>query len=425
LPAPPDIETDDGQATSVPSRIAVVVLGMHRSGTSALTRALSLAGYALPLRLLPTTKDNADGYWEPSAMVALNDRLLAALGQDWTGVAPLPLSELGDDALASMRAEAVDVLRHDYGDAERFVVKDPRLARTIPFWEPVFRAVGARPHFAYLVRNPLEVARSLACRDGLGQTQGLLLWVDNALAALNATKHSPVAFVDFDRLLTQPSASVDDVFRRLGLPGLPETAEAAINAAIKPTLRHHCLPHAALTLAGHATAAAQPLYSLLHEASARPGPVPSVPPGLSETWQQVLDLLSPAETRSLLRSDATSRLTSPQTGPKDVQSPVYDGHLDCVVGTVLYGWCWRRQSSERVFLRFDLDDSRDAKRIVAAIFRPDLHDAGVGDGYHAFAIDLASPGADLSSDTVVCGMTLDGSYVLPGSGKTIAELLAG
>ena len=398
---------------------------MHRSGTSALTRALSLGGYALPLRLLPTTKDNADGYWEPSAMVALNDRLLAALGQDWTGVAPLPLRELGDDALVSMRAEAVDVLRHDYGDAERFVVKDPRLARTMPFWEPVFRAVGAKPHFAYLVRNPLEVARSLARRDGLGQTQSLLLWVGNALAALNATKHSPVAFVDFDRLLTQPSTSVDDVLRRLGLPGLPETAEAAINATMKPTLRHHCLPHAALTLAGHATAAAQPLYSLLHEASARSGPVSSVPPGLSEMWQQVLDLLDPAETRSLLRSDVTSCLTSPQASPKNVQPPVYDGHLDCIVGTVLYGWCWRRQSSERVFLRFDLDDSCDAKRIVAAVFRPDLHNAGMGDGYHAFAVDLASPGANLSPDTVVRGMTLDESYVLLGSGKTIADLRAG
>jgi len=425
LPAPPDIEIDDGQATSVPSRIAVVVLGMHRSGTSALTRALSLAGYALPLRLLPAAKDNADGYWEPSAMVALNDRLLAALGQDWTGVAPLSLSELDGDTLASMRAKAADVLRHDYGDAEHFIVKDPRLARTMPFWEPVFRAVGAKPHFVYLVRNPLEVAHSLARRDDLEQTQSLLLWVGNALAALNATKHSPVAFVDFDRLLAQPSASVDDVFRRLGSPRLPETAKAAINAAIKLTLRHHCLPHAALTLAGHATAAAQSLYSLLHEASTRPGPVPSVPHGLSEIWQQVLDLLDPAETKSLLRSNVASGSTSPQAGPRDVQSPVYDGRLDNVVGTLLYGWCWRQQSSERVFLRFDLDDRRDAKRIVAAVFRPDLHDAGVGDGYHAFAIDLASPGKDLSPDTVVRGMTLDGSYVLLGSGKTIAELRAG
>ena len=397
---------------------------MHRSGTSALTHALSLGGYTLPLRLLPTTKDNADGYWEPSAMIALNDRLLAALGQDWTGVGPLPLRELGDDALVCMRAEAVDVLRHDYGDAERFVVKDPRLARTIPFWEPVFRAVGAKPHFAYLVRNPLEVARSLARRDGLGQTQSLLLWADNALAALDATKHSPVAFVDFDRLLTQPLASVDDALLRLGLPRLPEIARVAIDAAVKPALRHHGLPHTALTLAGHATAAAQLLYRLLHEASARPGPVPSVPPGLSEIWQQVLDLLDPTETRSLLRSDVTSRLTSPQADPKNAQSPVYDGHLDCIVGTVLYGWCWRQQSSERVFLRFDLDDSCDAKRIVAAVFRPDLHDVGVGDGYHAFAVDLTSPGADLSPDTVVRGMTLDEAYVLPGSGKTIAELRA-
>ena len=438
------------------SRTAVVVLGMHRSGTSALTRALSLAGFALPRRMAPGAEGNPEGSWEPACVVALNERVLAALGQDWTSIGAIPPHRFEEPGIAVLRAEAEAILRDDYGDARRFVVKDPRIARLIPFWEPMFRAAGARPCFVHPVRNPMDVARSLARRTGFGQTRSLLMWIDHTLAVLQAAHDAPVAFVDFEALLARPSASVEGVLRRLSLNvALPEDVRQAIDGAVTPTLRHHWAPAAALDLEARAAAMAHALHGLMGRAAICHGPAPVLPPEMSDAWTGIVALQKtpelarfvsqpdvgwrPCATPSseavaasvnraaALLADAQAVLSrlqpTPEAGPPDdaVSDPAYEGQLDCLVGTVLYGWCWKRSSGDRVRLRLDLDH-RDAGRAVASQFRDDLHASAIGDGWHAFAIDLNGHGADMREDTVVRVLTEDSAFVLPGSGKTLAEL---
>src|SRR5262249_1740037 len=69
---------------------AIVVLGMHRSGTSALAGMLHHLGVALGDELMPATADNPRGYWEHRDIVAINDRLMTELGRTWHDVRPLP-----------------------------------------------------------------------------------------------------------------------------------------------------------------------------------------------------------------------------------------------------------------------------------------------------------------------------------------------
>ena len=59
---------------------AIIVLGMHRSGTSVFTGVLSLLGVDLGSKLMPATGANESGYWEHQEVVGVNDRLLRALG---------------------------------------------------------------------------------------------------------------------------------------------------------------------------------------------------------------------------------------------------------------------------------------------------------------------------------------------------------
>ncbi len=441
-------------------RTAVVVLGMHRSGTSALTRALSLAGFALPRRLLSGTEDNAEGFWESPAVVALNERVLAALGQDWTSIGAIPPHRFNRGDMEALQAEAESILREDYGDAPRFVVKDPRMARLIPFWDPVFRTAGARPCFVHPVRSPLDVTRSLARRNGFGQTRSLLMWIDHTLAVLRAAQDAPVAFVDFEDLLARPSASVEGVLRRLGLDAaVSDEARHALDAAVKPALRHHRVPPAALDLHARTAAMAHTLHGLMNRAAICHGPAPVPPPDMLDAWTRILELQaapgladfvaeldtgwrSPApptdnayvaglNKAATLLADAQAVLSrllpasdpaAPDAGQPedDTQDPTYEGHLDCLVGTVLYGWCWKQSSGDRVPLRLDLDQ-RDAGRAVASQFRADLYASAIGDGWHAFAIDLDDQ-ADMQDDTVVRVLTEDSVFVLPGSGQTLAEL---
>src|SRR5690242_15048034 len=64
-------------------RRAVVVLGMHRSGTSALAGALHLAGAGEPKTPIPADENNQRGYWEPAPLVQAHDEFLTAIGSSW------------------------------------------------------------------------------------------------------------------------------------------------------------------------------------------------------------------------------------------------------------------------------------------------------------------------------------------------------
>jgi hypothetical protein len=60
----------------------VLVVGMHRSGTSATTRVLNLFGLSLceEKDLWLSLPGNETGYWESSSLSRFNERLLTAAG---------------------------------------------------------------------------------------------------------------------------------------------------------------------------------------------------------------------------------------------------------------------------------------------------------------------------------------------------------
>ena len=62
---------------------ALMVLGMHRSGTSALTRIFSLLGADLPKNLLPSSPANKTGYWESQDLMNIHDQVLSSGGSTW------------------------------------------------------------------------------------------------------------------------------------------------------------------------------------------------------------------------------------------------------------------------------------------------------------------------------------------------------
>ena len=62
------------------SRKAIVVLGMHRSGTSAVCGALDVLGVNFGQRLAPAAKDNEKGYWEHPEIVSVARRIIAFSG---------------------------------------------------------------------------------------------------------------------------------------------------------------------------------------------------------------------------------------------------------------------------------------------------------------------------------------------------------
>src|SRR5215469_4551353 len=104
---------------------AIIVLGMHRSGTSALAGMLHHLGVALGDDLMPATADNPRGYWEHRDIVAINDRLMTELGRAWHDVRPLPPMWENQDAAARARIAIEAVLQRDFAEAPVWGLKDP------------------------------------------------------------------------------------------------------------------------------------------------------------------------------------------------------------------------------------------------------------------------------------------------------------
>ena len=186
-----------GRYSMVHTRSAFVVLGAHRSGTSAMARILNLAGLgALPIDLVPPHPiDNPTGFWESRPVIELNDAVLADLGGRWDR--PPPSGAIRPAYIA----RAVDILDHQYGQTGSLVLKDPRISLLVPLWHEALLRLHINPFYLVMLRHPLEVAASLQARDRMGWEEAIAIWTVYMASASTGTDGLTRAFVAYDRLL--------------------------------------------------------------------------------------------------------------------------------------------------------------------------------------------------------------------------------
>ena len=223
------------------TRIALVVVGMHRSGTSAVSRILNLLGADIAKKLLPPRTSNPAGFWESKDLMILHDKTLESVGAAWDDVTYLPPFWHNNEVLKPYQEQFAEVVGNDFNGSSFFVMKDPRISRFIPLTATALEELGVSPKYVISLRNPLEVAASLKARDGFGLGKSLLLWLDHSLRAERMTRGLPRAFVLYEELLKDWRA----VFRTvesdidLSFPAWNAENEALIDAFISPKLRNH------------------------------------------------------------------------------------------------------------------------------------------------------------------------------------------
>lgn len=221
------------------ARIAILVLGMHRSGTSALARLIGYLGAALPADAIGAHSDNARGYWESAAIVKADDQLLRVARSSWFDPRQLDLSRLDPSALRSRKDRIWEAITAAFGDASLMVVKDPRQCRFVPTIVETLAEHGVASRAVLMLRSPQAVARSIASRDGTTAAFAHLLWLRHMVEAERASRGLMRTTIGFDAML----ADWRDTARRLlPLTGgtMPDGATAAaIGAFLDPALRHH------------------------------------------------------------------------------------------------------------------------------------------------------------------------------------------
>lgn len=197
----------------------VLVLGMHRSGTSVITHLLHLGGLAIGRdgRLDRGGPANPRGFWEIQSLTRLNESLLRTLGGGWSAPPDLVPGWESDPRLRRLRPRAVRAFRRSMPDAA-WLWKDPRLCLTTPFWRSIGVQIGA---VVLAVRNPLDVAGSLRARNGFDARLGLALWERYTREALAQARQLPTVLVDLDTVAEDPVGWTTDAIRWLGVSGMP------------------------------------------------------------------------------------------------------------------------------------------------------------------------------------------------------------
>lgn len=256
---------------------AILVVGMHRSGTSALTRVLNLLGADLPMNVEGPGVGNEIGHWEPKSAVQLHREMLADAGS--TTNSPINFAPAWfDGRSAAVFAERIAALvGEEYGSSRFFVMKEPRATLFVPTWIAALDRLGIEPHFVIPFRHPLEVARSLTARQQTvvphsiwPAARGVALWMRYVLAAEKYTRGHRRSFVSFDALLSDWKSELARIARQLDVawPNKPALAAAEIDTFLNARHRHQS---AALDepLNGFPPAVAS-VYAALHQAAADP-----------------------------------------------------------------------------------------------------------------------------------------------------------
>ncbi len=220
----------------LPQRL-LLVLGMHRSGTSAMAGLLASSGLLCPAGSPPADPFNPRGYWEPLQLLACHNALLDEAGGRWDDPHLAPLAPTPARLQQLARALQADFPAGD--PLAVALIKDPRQCRLQPLWNALLAQRGLEAAVVLMQRHPLAVAASLARRDGLPLSRGLLLWLQHQLEAERHTRHLPRVRLDFQQLLQDPPSALQAC--RALLPGLaplsPEVIAAA-GAHIDPSLDH-------------------------------------------------------------------------------------------------------------------------------------------------------------------------------------------
>lgn len=225
-----------GQAKSRRRTVLLFVLGPQRSGTSAITRVLSLCGGLLPVGMLGADAGNPRGYWEPRKAIAINEGILYRHQSAWFD----PTLHSMDDALGVReKAACVDQIQ-DYltrlPDAPLLVIKEPRITTLSHLWFEAARRAGFDVAAVIAVRHPLEVVSSAAATWQVSRELSGALWLKYSLLAERYTRGLPRVFVDYADFLDDWPREIKRIATTLDID-LNTQQDDAVEQFLTPDLR--------------------------------------------------------------------------------------------------------------------------------------------------------------------------------------------
>ena len=206
--------------------LGIVVLGMGRSGTSAIAGMLVRAGFFAGREddVLPADADNERGHHENLGVLNQNEEVILGLGGYWY-LPPDPEAQLAEASRVQPLLRTQLQRLAEAAEGRPVVVKDPRIGVMMPLWQTVIEDCL---YPVLVTRHPLDVARSLQRREGTPTPNGLAIWETYMSFMLGYLQDWTVTVLPYDDMLANPESAV------------PLIAELA--GHIDPTRASHVVP---------------------------------------------------------------------------------------------------------------------------------------------------------------------------------------
>jgi len=244
----------------------VIVLGMHRSGTSAVMNALSCLGVQQGDDLLPPGVDNPKGFFEDRDLNLLNIEMLEFIGKQWFSLSLIEDADVDLLVANGYLDKAIKLIHEKTASSTIFGFKDPRVAKLLKFWKRAFALLDADVHYIFCTRNPLSVAQSLQTRNKIPLKKGCWLWLSYNLSIVSDSE-APLIPLDYDQLMESPAEQIEYLAKALGLNVDPLLMEEFIEGFLDKNLRHAQYTKSDLLAGGQCPLPVAEFYELLMSSS--------------------------------------------------------------------------------------------------------------------------------------------------------------
>jgi hypothetical protein len=250
---------------TVQPRPIVMVLGMHRSGTSLCSHILSALGVDMADDI-GVDVGNDKGHWERWEIAEFHDRILSLFNRDYSGLFHdffLPEAWWADPHVAQIRREICAFLKRRMGDTY-FGFKDPRTVRLMPVWHQIITELKLTPRIVLCLRSPAQTARSLNARDGLDPKIGEYRWFVHMIDFFRYTSNFDFCTVKYEEWFNDPWVNINKLQKFLDLPWQQSEADLSLvlSAIIDSAARHDGSQH---------REASQPLVRTLYKLAGSEG----------------------------------------------------------------------------------------------------------------------------------------------------------
>lgn len=216
----------------------IFITGMHRSGSSILSRAMTTLGIHHSSNLMHATKDNEKGYWEDNDFVSFNDDLLKRTGQLWDHPKLIKINELHSLA-DEFREQGSLILKQKIHLDGSTCLKDPRLCNLSPFWKRICEFNNIRYHFIASYRDPFSTAKSLEIRDSITTNKALSIWCTYYINLLESFAGDELIITSYDELLNNTRHEIESLSALLESNISENEFQAYSENFLDDKLKHH------------------------------------------------------------------------------------------------------------------------------------------------------------------------------------------